>query len=641
MAIPSLKILGTLALYGADGERLYLPTRKAELLLVRLALAPGHTISRAKLANWFWPDADEARAAASLRKALSWLRTELPSGTILARRNEIWLARGALEVDALLFEAALDDDDDDALSRAAEFYRGDLLDGAVSVPGPFEDWLIAERARLRYRAEQGLKDLIDQSLTAGCYSAAADAARSLIVIDAYEEAGHRALLQVLMIQSQHRRAMAHLSKVTALFRDELGVDPSRELSAIVHGYPTGPIIDLDLSPVYHRDFLQIEVPWIQPINLPVGIREAAAVMSEALAENLARMPELRILGPEACAAEEWQSGTDARLSAGLSRADGSWQLAINIADRDGQPIWADCLKVQTIDQPISALRALVQRAAGRIIVATTLSDQYRLETVEGDNENSLLGQAVMLMGCANGEANQVSRGILDALLVQAPDNWTVQAWSGYNDFYVWYLMLDGTKDNLLHDGIAKARRAVRLQPGAPLAREVLGWTLIKAGRVREGLMHYRASLGMNPHNTVAWNGYGSALIEVGKFREGIDLLKRDDGTFGSSNKGQNWLVGEGHFALGEYGTASDIIGKATGTSLAFEAWRAATSLRTDQQAKAREHAERFHDMVGDMGLKQPKQEPGDIVQLILDRDNVARTFAQADLRNALSVLGIG
>lgn len=211
-----------------------------------------------------------------------------------------------------------------------------------------------------------------------------------------------------------------------------------------------------------------------------------------------------------------------------------------------------------------------------------------------------------------------------------------QAWSGYNDFFVWYLMLDGTKDHLLYDGIAKARRAVRLQPSAPLARDALGWNLIKAGRVNEGLMHYRASLGMNTYDTVAWNGYGSALIEVGKFREGIDLLKRDDRTYGFTSGGQNWLV-----ALGEYRTASDIIGNATGASLNFEAWRAAISLRADQQAKAREHAERFHEMAGDMGLQQPKLEPGNLVQLILDRDNVARTFAQADLRDALSVLGIG
>ena len=133
----------------------------------------------------------------------------------------------------------------------------------------------------------------------------------------------------------------------------------------------------------------------------------------------------------------------------------------------------------------------------------------------------------------------------------------VQAWSGYNDFYVWFLMLDGIGDQLLHDGIAKARRAVQLQPSAPLAREVLGWTLIKAGRVREGLMHYRASLGMNPHDKVAWKGYGSALIEVGKIREGIDLLKREDGSFGFSCGGQIWLMGYGHFALGEYRAASD------------------------------------------------------------------------------------
>lgn len=98
---------------------------------------------------------------------------------------------------------------------------------------------------------------------------------------------------------------------------------------------------------------------------------------------------------------------------------------------------------------------------------------------------------------------QLLQLVFCTLLVQTPDNWMVQAWSGYNVFFVWFLMLDGAKDHLLDDGIAKARRAVRLQPSAPLARDALGWNLIKAGRVNEGLMHYRASLGMNPYDAVA------------------------------------------------------------------------------------------------------------------------------------------
>lgn len=645
MAKPSLKVLGTLAIYDADGDRLYLPTRKAELLLVRLALVPSRTISRAELAGWLWPDADESKASASLRKALSWLRTELPGGTILARRNEIWLARDAFEVDAALFEAALDDNGDDALLCAAALYCGDLLNGVDLVPGAFEDWLTTERARLRHRAEQGLHDLCDRSIAAGRYSVAMDAAQRLIAIDAYEEAGHRALLEVLMIQGQRRRAEAHLRDVTALFRDELGVDPGPELTSLVHGLRAKPIeaatiANVASSPAHHRGFLQIEVPGIRPINLPAGVREAADELSEALSEYLGRVPEFRILGPESCAPNECQDGTDARLTGGLTRTNASWQLAINLADRDGRPIWADCLEYREIDKPLSTLRALVQRAAGRVMAAVSRSRARELETVEGDLEKGLLGQALTLMGCVEGDANQISRGIFDQLITEAPDNWMVQAWSGYNDFYVWFLMLDGIEDRLLYEGIAKARRAVRLEPSAPLAREVLGWNLIKAGRVSEGLMHYRASLGMNPHDQVAWKGYGSALIEVGKIREGIDLLKREDETFGFSSGGQIWLLGYGHFALGNYRSAFDVIDSAPGISLNMEAWRAATKIRTDQLTAAREHAAKFREMAGEMGLLRPKTGASDLVRLILDREHITRTFAQDDFRDALAVAGI-
>ena len=646
MAKPHLEVLGTLTFHDSEGAPVHLPTRKAELLLAILALSPGQRATRARLAVWLWPDADETQAVASFRKALSWLKAALPRGAILSRRNEVRLAADAISVDAMVFEAAIDEDSDESLDHAVNLYRGDLLDGIEAVPGSFEEWVMFERVRLRDRLEQGLRRLFDRKLTDRQFDAAAGVARRLIALDPYDEAGHQALLKVLMIQGKRRRAEAHLLATKAQFREELGIEPSATMTSMVHGLSqriepnASGARGLTLSAAIHPGAIQIEVPLIRSVAGQSFVRETAAELSEAIAKDLALDGGLRVLGPLECSPATCQSGTHVRLVGGLNRVNGAWHLAVNLSDPTGQPIWADCLEFIDVNQPLAMLRAAARRAVGRILATESLARKQGQDLHEDGAANGLLELAVSLLSCLDGGGNQISRGIFDALIDEVPNNGLVQAWAGFCDFVVWYLMLDGVDNKLFDDAVRKTQRAVRLSPGAPLAHEMLGWNLLKASRTSDGLFHCRVAIGLSPHDPAAWKRYGASLIEAGKIHEGLELLAREDGITDPSKSGQIWLKGYGYFALGDYETAANVIASAPGSSLSYEAWRAAAYVRTGQETKAREQAGKFHDVAGAMGLKRPKIGPDSFVRLILDRENITRTYMAEDFRDAVQRVGI-
>ena len=63
-------------------------------------------------------------------------------------------------MDVALFEQLVAEATPEALKRAAELYKGDLLDGFSLKEDPFEAWARAERERLRHLASDMLTKLI-------------------------------------------------------------------------------------------------------------------------------------------------------------------------------------------------------------------------------------------------------------------------------------------------------------------------------------------------------------------------------------------------------------------------------------------------------------------------------------------------
>src|SRR4030095_12453560 len=142
----TLRLLGGLEVRTADGRDVTPPGRKTRALLACLALPRGSAWSREQLTALFWGDRDEEQARGSLREALVKLRRCLGEPSpVQASRETIALDPAVIGVDAVEFARLAKTGE---LERAADLYRGELLEGLSPLNAGFEDWLLVERARL-------------------------------------------------------------------------------------------------------------------------------------------------------------------------------------------------------------------------------------------------------------------------------------------------------------------------------------------------------------------------------------------------------------------------------------------------------------------------------------------------------------
>jgi DNA-binding SARP family transcriptional activator len=150
-----------------DEAPVRLDTRKTTALLAYLSLAD-RPMSRERLAALFWPDFDQERAPANLRRSLAALRAALPGQWLAAERDRIGVHLSEeLWVDVretrLLIAGVKAHPHDDLeacpecrarLQQAAALYQGDFLEGFTLPDCPeFDDWQLAERESIR--SDQG------------------------------------------------------------------------------------------------------------------------------------------------------------------------------------------------------------------------------------------------------------------------------------------------------------------------------------------------------------------------------------------------------------------------------------------------------------------------------------------------------
>ncbi len=153
----SLCILGAPEFAGEGAENanaiIEQPMRLALLVYLAASLPRGFR-RRDELLALLWSDSDAHRARNSLRQSLHVLRQRLPTDTVLVRGGEeVALSVHLLRVDSEMFEGHLDHGRE---VEALALYRGDLLQGCHLADCPeFEEWLGAERERLRRRAVHG------------------------------------------------------------------------------------------------------------------------------------------------------------------------------------------------------------------------------------------------------------------------------------------------------------------------------------------------------------------------------------------------------------------------------------------------------------------------------------------------------
>ncbi|HEX7812570.1 MAG TPA: BTAD domain-containing putative transcriptional regulator [Burkholderiales bacterium] len=231
MAQLRLRLLGGFELHAASGEPVSLPPKKARALLAYLALTADRPQSRDRLATLLWEDADEAQARTSLRQALTAIRKSLAdvgADVLSAGTETVRLDTSTMEIDALEFVGHAQSADPGHRELAAGLYRGHLLDGMDVRAPAFEDWLRAERERLRNLVADALAALIDQNLKTDNHGQALAAATQLLALDPLREDVHREAMHIFVAQGRHAAALEQYRRCREILRLELGVPPEPE-----------------------------------------------------------------------------------------------------------------------------------------------------------------------------------------------------------------------------------------------------------------------------------------------------------------------------------------------------------------------------------------------------------------------------
>ncbi len=169
----------------------------------------------------------EAQARRGLRQSLFTLRKAVGGEppALLIDGETVALNPSAVDVDVAEFERQVAEGTPAALDRAAALYRGELLEGLALQEAPFEEWLLAERDRLRELALEALAKLLHHQRTTGATSAALQTALRLLALDPSQEPVHRAVMRLYVQMGRRASALRQYQICIGVLQRELSVEP--------------------------------------------------------------------------------------------------------------------------------------------------------------------------------------------------------------------------------------------------------------------------------------------------------------------------------------------------------------------------------------------------------------------------------
>jgi DNA-binding SARP family transcriptional activator/tetratricopeptide (TPR) repeat protein len=271
--------------FECDGVPIKVGRRKATALLAYLAVT-GEKHRRSSLINLLWPEYDQTRGRAVLRRILYALRKALPGDCLDADREEIGLNTDAglwVDVDQFRQDLARCESHGhpgsqvcpacvDPLSEAVDLYRGDFMSGfGLKDSVNFDDWQFFEASALRRELSGALARLVEWHASQHNFEPAVGYARRRQALDPLNEQVHRQLMRLYAWSGQRSAAIRQFEECVALLKDDLGVEPQEATTglwrAIKQGHLTpppilAPLTDLRAAP---PPFLEVEERAERPV----------------------------------------------------------------------------------------------------------------------------------------------------------------------------------------------------------------------------------------------------------------------------------------------------------------------------------------------------------------------------------------
>ncbi len=230
-------MLGPLEVRDRDGAPVPVAGARLRALLIELALAPGKLVPTAQLVDAVWGDEPPAGAGNALQALVSRLRRALPVAVVESHLGGYRLLIDPGAVDVTRFErlvadgrAALPDDPARAASmlrEALSLWRGPALLDVAEVD--FFQPALTRLDELRLTATEGR---VEVDLRLGRGAELVTELTALVAEHPLRERLVGALMRALSEAGRPAEALIVYERTRQTLADQLGADPSPELSAV-------------------------------------------------------------------------------------------------------------------------------------------------------------------------------------------------------------------------------------------------------------------------------------------------------------------------------------------------------------------------------------------------------------------------
>ncbi|HNS50706.1 MAG TPA: AAA family ATPase [Anaerolineae bacterium] len=235
--MPTLRVqaLGGLTLAWDDRPLPPIPGTTARSLFAYLAMHHGRPHTRALLAGTFWPELPDASARRRLSQALWQIRRALEPYPALQAEGDtvqidpglqMWLDADEFECLAAGTEAGGQAPGIERLQQAVDLYEGDLL------AGYYDDWVLAERERLRDLLLEALERLVQAHKLRGEFERALLFARRLAADDPWREEAHCEVMRLCHGMGRTSEALKQFEICRKALKEEMDAEPSAETAAL-------------------------------------------------------------------------------------------------------------------------------------------------------------------------------------------------------------------------------------------------------------------------------------------------------------------------------------------------------------------------------------------------------------------------
>lgn len=234
-----------------DGTPIEFRRPRMRALLAYLA-AEQRPVTRESLATLLWPDSSSAQARNNFRVELFRLRQSLDK----VKPNLSNLCFVTTRVDVALTDAVTSDIADfstvwhgaklrrsasiDELQLAASYYRDSFLaDFPADASELFDEWLTSHREHLHVKAMRLFDKIIDEQMQAEQFEAVIPLAQRQIALDSLHQPPYRQLMRAHGHLGQSVHATRIYKQYEALLEQELGIEPSATLQALLSDVQRG------------------------------------------------------------------------------------------------------------------------------------------------------------------------------------------------------------------------------------------------------------------------------------------------------------------------------------------------------------------------------------------------------------------